>query len=112
MQESTPANDEVIKPIQSVETKESASELNLSIPEDAWISIGVGDPRITQDSVERGKMMSVLHYFMEDNPGTDIKFAILKMSHILSKLGVPAMGMNRLDQMYKYVTIQRSTRPH
>lgn len=79
-----------------------------AIPEDAWVTLGIGDHHITQNPLDKARMKSVLQFFLDDNPGTDIKFAMVKISHLLNSLGAPQLGLNRLDQMYKYVTIQRS----
>ena len=54
------------------------------------------------------KVKNILQYFLDDNPGTDMAFACRRIAHLLDTLGVPPIGLNRLDQLYKYVTIKRS----
>lgn len=80
------------------------------VPDDAWVTLGIGDHRITQSPLDQARMKSVLQFFLDENPGTDIKFAMTKISYLLNSLGAPQIGLNRLDQMYKYVTIQRNLR--
>lgn len=79
-----------------------------TIPEDAWVTLGIGDHHITQNPLDKSRMKSVLQYFLDDNPGTDIKLVMKQISSMLNSFGSPKIGLNRLDQMYTYVTIQRN----
>lgn len=78
-----------------------------AIPDEAWVMMNLGDQKFTQNMVDQSRMMNVLQYFMDNEPTKDAVSAMNKLRNMMDTFGSPPIGLNRLDQMFKYVTIQR-----
>lgn len=79
----------------------------IGVPEDVWGFFGITDTNDRRDAGLQNKMHSILGYMLETNPDSDINSVLFDIARLEDKLGQPRLGIDRHDQLYQWVAIQK-----
>jgi hypothetical protein len=79
----------------------------IGVPEDVWGFFGITDTNDRRDGGLQNKMHSILSYMLESNPESDMNSVLFDISRLEDKLGQPRLGVDRHDQIYQWIAIQK-----
>lgn len=106
MAKSAPSMTSVAAEATSPLTETPKSQI-VGIPEEVWEYFGVNNLSDRRDSKVNDRVKTIIGHILQENPNALPGDLIFEISRMDRKLGHPAIGQERYDNMYRYITIQR-----